>query len=62
MINAAAMVFAAAATIALIAAGVSVPGLFLVTGIATLVVAALFWRLLQSFALPAIAIDDGDSG
>jgi acyl-[acyl-carrier-protein]-phospholipid O-acyltransferase / long-chain-fatty-acid--[acyl-carrier-protein] ligase len=57
VINAAAMVFAAVATIALIAAGVSVPGLFLLTGIATLVVAALFWRLLPSFALPAIAIE-----
>ena len=61
VINAAAMVFAAMATIALIAAGVSVPGLFLLTGIATLVVAALFWRLLPSFALPAIAVE-GDGG
>jgi acyl-[acyl-carrier-protein]-phospholipid O-acyltransferase/long-chain-fatty-acid--[acyl-carrier-protein] ligase len=61
VINAAAMVFAAAATIALIAAGVGVPGLFLLTGIATLVVAALFWRLLPSFALPAVAIE-GDGG
>ncbi len=61
VINAAAMVFAAMATIALIAAGVSVPGLFLLTGIATLVVAALFWRLLPSLALPAIAVE-GDGG
>ena len=61
VINAAAMVFAAAAMIALIAAGVSVPGLFLLIGIATLVVAALFWRLLPSFALPAIGIE-GDGG
>ncbi len=45
VINAAAMVLAAVATIALVAAGVSVPGLFLLTGIATLVVAAVFWRL-----------------
>jgi acyl-[acyl-carrier-protein]-phospholipid O-acyltransferase/long-chain-fatty-acid--[acyl-carrier-protein] ligase len=57
VINAAAMVFAAIATIALIAAGVSVPGLFLLTGIATLVVAALFWRLLPSLALPAVAVE-----
>ena len=57
VINAAAMVFAAAATIALIAAGVGVPGLFLLTGIATLVVAALFWRLSPSFAAVGIAID-----
>jgi len=42
VINAAAMVLAAVATIALVAAGVSVPGLFLLTGIATLVVAAVF--------------------
>ena len=61
VINAAAMVFAAAATIALIAAGVSVPGLFVLTGIATLVVAALFWRLLPSLALPAVAVE-GDGG
>jgi len=61
VINAAAMVFAAAATIALIAAGVSVPGLFLLTGIATLVVAVLFWRLLPSLALPAVALE-GDGG
>jgi acyl-[acyl-carrier-protein]-phospholipid O-acyltransferase / long-chain-fatty-acid--[acyl-carrier-protein] ligase len=61
VINAAAMVFATVATIALIAAGVSVPGLFLLTGIATLVVAALFWRLLPSFALPAVAAE-GDGG
>jgi acyl-[acyl-carrier-protein]-phospholipid O-acyltransferase / long-chain-fatty-acid--[acyl-carrier-protein] ligase len=55
VINAAAMVIAAVATIALIAAGVSVPGLFLLTGAATLVVAALFWRILPGFA--ALAID-----
>jgi acyl-[acyl-carrier-protein]-phospholipid O-acyltransferase / long-chain-fatty-acid--[acyl-carrier-protein] ligase len=61
VINAAAMVVAAAATIVLIAAGVSVPGLFLLTGAATLVVAALFWRILPGFALPLIAID-GDGG
>ena len=34
----------------LIAAGVSVPALFLLTGSATLVVAALFWRALPAFA------------
>lgn len=56
VINAAAMVIAAAATMALIAAGVSVPGLFLLTGAATLAVAALFWRALPSFALPESAI------
>jgi hypothetical protein len=39
---------------ALLALGVSVPGLFLVTGAASLVVAALFWRLLPSFAAVAI--------
>ncbi len=51
VINAAAMVLAAAATIALIAAGVSVPGLFLLTGAATLAVALWCWRILPSLAL-----------
>ncbi|HEX3883235.1 MAG TPA: MFS transporter [Stellaceae bacterium] len=45
VVNAAAMVLAAVATVALVAAGVSVPGLFLVTGIATLAVAGVFWRI-----------------
>jgi hypothetical protein len=54
-------VVAAVTTIALIAAGVSVPGLFALTGAATLVVAALFWRILPGLALPAIAVD-GDGG
>jgi acyl-[acyl-carrier-protein]-phospholipid O-acyltransferase/long-chain-fatty-acid--[acyl-carrier-protein] ligase len=45
VVNAAAMVLSALAVIALLAVGVSVPGLFLLTGVATLGVAALFWRL-----------------
>jgi acyl-[acyl-carrier-protein]-phospholipid O-acyltransferase/long-chain-fatty-acid--[acyl-carrier-protein] ligase len=45
VVNAAAMVVAAVATVALVAAGVTVPGLFLVTGIATLAVAGIFWRI-----------------
>jgi MFS family permease len=45
VVNAAAMVLSAIAVIVLIAAGVSVPGLFLLTGVATLAVAAMFWRL-----------------
>jgi acyl-[acyl-carrier-protein]-phospholipid O-acyltransferase / long-chain-fatty-acid--[acyl-carrier-protein] ligase len=45
VVNAAAMVLSAIAVIALLAAGVSVPGLFLLTGVATLAVAGLFWRL-----------------
>lgn len=45
VVNAAAMVLSAIAVIALLAAGMSVPGLFLLTGLATLPVAALFWRL-----------------
>ena len=45
VVNAAAMVLSAIAVIALLAAGVSVPGLFLLTGLATLPVAGLFWRL-----------------
>jgi MFS family permease len=45
VVNAAAMVLSAIAVIGLIAAGVSVPQLFLLTGILTLGVAAVFWRL-----------------
>ena len=50
VINAGAMVVASVATMGLIAAGVSVAGLFLLTGSATLVVALLMWRWLPSFA------------
>src|SRR5207248_2605057 len=46
VINAAAMVLSAILTMALVAAGISIPGLFLLSGIASLIVAALFWRLL----------------
>ena len=60
VINAAAMVIAAVATMALIAAGISVPGLFLLTGAATLAVALWFWRILPGLSLPGIAIE-GDS-
>lgn len=45
VVNAAAMVVAALATAGLIAAGVSIPGLFLLVGLATIGVAAVFWRL-----------------
>lgn len=45
VVNAAAMVLSALAVIALVAAGVGVPGLFLLTGMGTLAVAAAFWRL-----------------
>jgi len=38
-------VAAAAATIALVAAGVDVPGLFLLTGLATLAVAAWYFSI-----------------
>jgi MFS family permease len=50
VVNAAAMVVASVATMGLIAAGVSVPGLFLLTGSGTLVVALLMWRCLPSCA------------
>jgi hypothetical protein len=43
------MVIASAATMALIAAGVSVPELFLMTGGLTLAVAGWFWRILPRF-------------
>jgi MFS family permease len=58
VINAAAMVFSSLATIALLASGVSVPGLFLLTGSATLVVAALFWRMLPGFAADPGPVDE----
>ncbi len=46
IVNAAAMVISSAATMALIAIGVGIPGLFLLTGAATLAVAVQFWRML----------------
>lgn len=46
IVNAAAMVISSAVTMGLIAFGVSIPGLFLLTGTATVAVAVLFWRML----------------
>jgi hypothetical protein len=40
------MVISSAVTMGLIAFGVSIPGLFLLTGTATVAVAVLFWRML----------------
>lgn len=54
VVNAAAMVLAAVATVALVAVGVTVPGLFLVTGIATLAVAGIFWRI-----APGLSVEGG---
>jgi hypothetical protein len=51
IVNAAAMVLSTILTMALVAAGVSVPGLFLLAGLASLPVAALFWRLAPGFSL-----------
>ena len=51
IVNAAAMVISSAVTMALIAIGVSIPGLFLLTGTATLAVAVLFWRMLPRFTV-----------
>jgi hypothetical protein len=45
VVNAAAMVLSALVVIVLLAVGLGVPGLFLLTGLATLGVAGLFWRL-----------------
>lgn len=45
VINAGAMVLSAVATMALLAAGIGVPVLFLLTGIGSLAVAALAWRV-----------------
>jgi acyl-[acyl-carrier-protein]-phospholipid O-acyltransferase / long-chain-fatty-acid--[acyl-carrier-protein] ligase len=55
VVNAAAMVLSALAVIALVAAGISVPGLFLLTGLATLAVAAAFWRL-RAALVPSAAM------
>jgi acyl-[acyl-carrier-protein]-phospholipid O-acyltransferase / long-chain-fatty-acid--[acyl-carrier-protein] ligase len=52
IINSAAMVISTVVTIALIAVGVSVPGLFLLTGGATLGVALLFRRMLPTLSGP----------
>jgi acyl-[acyl-carrier-protein]-phospholipid O-acyltransferase / long-chain-fatty-acid--[acyl-carrier-protein] ligase len=52
IVNATAMVLASVATMALLAVGVSVPALFLLTGAASLIVAALFWRV-----LPGLRVD-----
>ena len=57
VINAAAMVIAAVATIALVKAGVGVAGLFLLTGSATLVVALWFWRALPSLEVQRPAVE-----
>jgi acyl-[acyl-carrier-protein]-phospholipid O-acyltransferase/long-chain-fatty-acid--[acyl-carrier-protein] ligase len=46
IVNAAAMVISSAATMMLIAIGVSIPELFLLTGTATVAVAVQFWRML----------------
>ena len=51
IVNAAAMVIASAATMLLIAAGISIPELFLMTGGATLAVAAWFWRMMPRFGV-----------
>lgn len=63
VVNAAAMVLSAIAVIVLLAAGISVPGLFLLTGLATFAVAAAFWRLRAALVpapilLPGEANDD----
>ena len=50
VINSAAMVVASAATMGLLAAGLSVPGPFLLSGSLTLGVALLAWHSLPSFA------------
>ncbi len=51
IINAAAMVLSTILTMALVMVGVSVPGLFLLAGVASLPVAALFWHLAPGFSL-----------
>ena len=51
IVNAAAMVLSSAVTMALIAVGVSIPGLFLLTGIATVGVAVRFWHMLPGLTV-----------
>ena len=51
IVNAAAMVLSSAVTMALIAVGVSIPELFLLTGIATVGVAVRFWRMLPGLTV-----------
>jgi acyl-[acyl-carrier-protein]-phospholipid O-acyltransferase/long-chain-fatty-acid--[acyl-carrier-protein] ligase len=60
VVNAAAMVVSALATMALIAAGVSVAGLFLLCGVATLGVAALLWRDIQGGSRPRAQSPSGN--
>jgi acyl-[acyl-carrier-protein]-phospholipid O-acyltransferase / long-chain-fatty-acid--[acyl-carrier-protein] ligase len=50
VVNAAAMVLSAVAMIALAAAGIGSPGLFLLTGLGTVAVALWSWRVLPGFA------------
>jgi len=57
VVNAAAMVLSALAVIALVAAGVSVPQLFLLTGLLTLGVAGAFWRLRSSLLTGSTTAD-----
>jgi predicted MFS family arabinose efflux permease len=54
IVNAAAMVISSAVTMALIAVGVSIPGLFLLTGTATLAVAVLVWRMLPRLTVAQV--------
>ncbi|HMD63724.1 MAG TPA: MFS transporter [Stellaceae bacterium] len=51
IINAAAMVISSGATMALIATGVNIPQLFLLTGSATVAVAVVSWRMLPRVAM-----------
>lgn len=60
VVNAAAMVLSAIAVIALLALGLSVPGLFLLTGLATFPVAGLFWRL-RGALVPGAAFAPGEA-
>jgi acyl-[acyl-carrier-protein]-phospholipid O-acyltransferase/long-chain-fatty-acid--[acyl-carrier-protein] ligase len=63
IVNAAAMVLSAGLTIGLVAAGVSIAGLFLVAGVASLAVAALFWRIAPGLAAApeAAQLEAGES-
>jgi acyl-[acyl-carrier-protein]-phospholipid O-acyltransferase / long-chain-fatty-acid--[acyl-carrier-protein] ligase len=56
VVNAAAMVLSALVVIALVAAGFSVPMLFLLTGVLTLTVTGVFWRWRGGLVASAVPI------
>jgi acyl-[acyl-carrier-protein]-phospholipid O-acyltransferase/long-chain-fatty-acid--[acyl-carrier-protein] ligase len=58
VVNAAAMVLSAVVAMALLALGVSIPQLFLLTGVATIMVGFWFWRILPRFGAQPETADE----